>query len=122
MEIRLPIAPQAARVHAAAEFERAIAKVKSTPVSGDEYFSQLGDMGKILKEVMEGEGRKRVKAFENPEMVKFMHSFYDFVDKRAKEMGLRFDEVTISNDSSMTPSGIIFIRVDKKTGKTKGDL
>ena len=116
MEVKIPIESNARRRGLAREIEKAKERIQNTPVSGEEHYKQMGGMGRILWELYLGEGHARVKAFENPSLVRFMHRFFDAAEQRAKELGYRWEDVMISPDSYISRSGVIMIKVIPNPG------
>ena len=118
MEIIIPIADNVRKKHARREWEEA-QRNRKPDADGEEHFMGLGSVGKMLWEVYCGEAYKRSKVFENPTMIRFMGNYYDFVEKRAKEMGYRYEDVQISADSGITADGTLLLRVEPKPGAEK---
>jgi hypothetical protein len=81
----------------------------------ESHYAGMKDMGKWLLDIYAREAAKRAKFFENHNHRKFIASFFDFVQKRAKEMGYRYEDVILI-DVSITDDGTLLLRVEPKPG------
>ena len=116
MEICVKIDKNTHDEHMKAEIERWLEERKSK-VDGDieTHYAGMKAMGSWLLDIYSREAAKRAKFFENPNHRKFIESFFDFVQKRAKEMCYRYEDVVLM-DVSITDDGTLLLRVEPKPG------
>ena len=80
------------------------------------YSATLGPtLGKAVFEVVAGRNRSRVKAFENRDFQIWFEKVFNYVEKRAAEMGYFTTDVEFSHDSGITRSGTLLLRLVPKT-------
>jgi len=117
MEVRVPVSSKIREKILRAEWDKHIANYNPAATKDPlTHYAQLGYIGNILKDIFLRENRARVKAFENPEMMKFMKKFFEIGKKRAVEMGYRYEDIQLSSDSGFTENGILELRWEPKPG------
>ena len=121
-EICVKIDKETHDLHLKAEVKKYLSEIKSGKAGVDTdietHYKGMKSMGGWLFNIYEREAAKRAKFFENPNHRKFIESFFDFVQKRAKEMGYRYEDVVLM-DTSITDSGYILLRVEPRPGSQK---
>lgn len=79
------------------------------------YQSAVGPtLGKAIHAIVAGRNRERVKAFENKEFQLFFKHIFQFVEKRAHEMGYFTEDVEFSTDSGITRDGTLLLKLVPK--------
>lgn len=120
MEIMIPVRTELRDHILRQEWQRHVQKIQETPTNDVEgRYDQMGEIGKILKEFFHRENHARVKAFENPEMIKFLKKFIGVAKRRAKEMGYFYKDIEVSKDSGITKDGHVLIKFVPISGAKK---
>lgn len=117
MEVRIPVSSEIRDRILRKEWDEHIAKIQSTPtkdVLG--RYDQMGYIGKILKDIFLRENNARLKAFRNEDIRKFIFNFIRIARQRAKELGYKYEDMQVSDDSGITENLVIEIRFEPKPG------
>jgi hypothetical protein len=121
MEVCVKIDKDTHDQHMKAEIEAWIKERKENPILDPDiktHFDGMKTMGSWLMEIYEREANKRAKFFENKNHIRFIESFFSFVQKRAADLGYHYKDVVLM-DTSITDSGYILLRVIPRPGAQK---
>lgn len=118
IEIVIPTSEEMRKLGLVAEMKEAASKpIIHEKADANYYSAQLGpQLGKAVYEVVAGRNRSRVKAFENKDFQNFFKNLFRYVEKRAHEMGYFTEDVEFSQDSGITRSGNLVLRLVPKKG------
>ncbi|MDE2102293.1 MAG: hypothetical protein KGL39_33920, partial [Patescibacteria group bacterium] len=84
----------------------------------ENHYKGMKDMGNWLWNIYEREAFKRAKFFESQNHRRFIEKFFEFVEKRAADLGYRYSDVVLM-DTSITDSGYILLKVVPRPGAQK---
>lgn len=120
LEVRIPVSDQRKNRILKQEWDEHVKKISQTPTK-DVFgrYDQLGYVGKILKEYLMRENNVRTKAFANSDISNFFKQFIKIAKMRAKEMGYRYDDIVVSDDSGITSDGKLLVKFVAKDGAVK---
>ena len=122
MEILIPVRTEMRDHILKREWERHVKKIQDTPTNNpDERYDQMGQIGKILKDIFHRENKARVKAFENPHIMRFLKKFIPIAKIRAKEMGYRYEDIELDKTSGITRDGMLLVKFVPKPGAERID-
>ena len=116
MEVRLPVRSAVRDRILRMEWDKHVKDSQKKFVTLDEHYSQMGEMGKMFTEIFNRENRARVKAAENPDIIKFIKDFIRIAKKRAEEMGYDYKDIQVSTDSGINENGTMEFRFEPKPG------
>ena len=120
LEISIPISDAKKRWILETEWNQHIKNIANTPIKDpNARYDQLGTVGKILKDYLQRENKVRVKALENPNVLAFLKKFIQIGKIRAKELGYRYEDIQLSDDSGITGDGKLLIKFVAKPGATR---
>ena len=120
LEVRIPVSSFVREKILRAEWEKHVREYKPPAVNNPlERYKQMGHIGKIFHEIFMRENRARVKACENPDIMKFLKKFIEIGKKRALEMDYRYEDIELSNDSGITENGILELKFVPRLGAEK---
>jgi hypothetical protein len=108
--------------HIKAELEAYLEKRKSGGAGIDTdietHYKGMKQMGQWLLTIYEQEAAKRAKFFQSQNHRRFIEAFFDFVKRRAKDLGYRYEDVILM-DTAITNDGYILLRVIPRPGAQK---
>lgn len=117
LEVRIPVSDRVRNAVLQAEWKQHVAKIARTPTTDVlGRYDQMGTIGKMLKAIFLRENHAREKAFQNPDMMKFLKRFIQVAKVRAKELGIHYRDLEVSTDSGITENGIIEVRFIARPG------
>jgi len=116
MEVRIPVQSAVRNRILQAEWKAHERKTQKKLVGLQDHYMQMGDMGKIFMEIFKRENNARVKAAENPDIIKFLKKFIQVGKERAKELGYHYKDIQVSMDSGINENGVMEFRFEPKPG------
>lgn len=120
LEVRIPVSDQRKNRILKQEWDEHVKKIAQTPTK-DVFgrYDQLGHVGKILKDYLMRENNVRLKAFANSDISNFFKAFIKIAKARAKELGYRYEDIVVSDDSGITADGKLLVKFVAKPGSER---
>lgn len=84
----------------------------------ENHYKGMKDIGNWLWKIYEQEAAKRSRFFQSANHRQFIGRFFEFVEKRAKDLGYRYEDVMLM-DTCITNNGYILLKVVPMPGAQK---